>query len=285
MPPRRTGGLSGATLVGGGKTIPTPYKGNYNIGFNDGHAPPATWNVPAPPGPQLIRNEMARSFGVGFGSESLTTPEAHPINQLTIPYNAVLPWTVKRPTLLIPIDAPVGGFISYCPTRIVAAGAAGGVPSATELQRWQRSFSYGIVYMPTPGTWYLYQTGSTGGCRMIVVDVSDPGILGTYINEDGHHNIAPTQVTSPSGGGGTSTTLVNASPSRKSIIIQNQELAAGVQVRLMPGNAGNIVAGDGFMLLTGQDMYKFDGPFCVKDRLHIKSATAFTCTVNVWEYY
>lgn len=160
-----------------------------------GRAYPRPFNVPAFRGAR--ENPIA-------GRDNPVTPDvilgrysgATRLNPNTLPRRQWRVVSIDRPTIIIPKQplTYVGtsgtvvheGLIFYAPAAIPNTAAV--VPLTTETL--QKSTRTGVVYLPTPGEWWLYYDRTSGaGLDVVMIDAQDPAVASRYLSESGLHGI------------------------------------------------------------------------------------------------
>ena len=162
------------------------------------------------------------------------------LTDLSLEPSVWLAVTIDRPTILWPRNPFVGGQIRYAPDT----------PDSS-LTRIQTSVRSGIVYLPTPGQWYVRQTTSST-VTMTVIDASDPAVQVRYLAEPGNQLLAQTVIdpaTIGTSAAGNSVQIAPSSRERTGILIGNNDATVNLLVGF------NLTAGVGYVALTTAVLY------------------------------
>lgn len=151
---------------------------------------------------------------------------ASDLNLYTLTLGSWIPVTIDRPEIWIP-QGFTEGIIWYSPNAIPKVGSAVG-----DLQKSTR---FGVVYLASPGTWWLQYTGlGAATVTMLRIDAFQPGVVSRYLGEAGVHNCIATTasnagyVTAPNvvlPTDGTVITLLAENRDRQGCTIQNNSVA------------------------------------------------------------
>ena len=184
---------------------------------------------------------------------------------------------VDRPTILWPLVLP-RGVIYYAPNKLTGSTPVSATTNLSESLP-QHSTGCGIVYLPTPGVWWLYYDGATStpiDCSRI--DASDPGVASRYLSEPGcndvnHFNLTGWIV-------GQSGTLVASNRLRKAIMVQNNSTNnVRISLRQVASvSVGLVLNPQGSVTLDGNTLSRFAITyFC-------PSAAAGNDSLNAFEF-
>ncbi len=117
------------------------------------------------------------------------------INLYTVTGGVWIPVTIDRPEIWIPqgfCEAPIW----YSPNLVPKVSSSVG-----DLQKSTR---FGVVYLSSPGTWWLRYTVSPvvagASIAMLRIDAWQPGVVARYLGEAGNHNCVSTIAANPTTG-------------------------------------------------------------------------------------
>lgn len=246
--------------------------------------------LPGTPFPEGRQSDLA-------GYQGFTNPlvraryvEAQAVNPLELDPQKWTPWTVQVPTILAPVSA-VRDLIYFAPLRIpspftsLAGDALPGTPVSGTSGTFpnfpsQRSFGRGIVYLPQPGTWYLYwrhDGSTTAKLQMVAIDASDPGVLSRYMAEPGCHGCK--RYTAAPAATSAATLIGSANQDRTGLLIQN---TGSTRLSVALGEAG--ATGVGLSLTAGSTL-SLSGTTLIKAEVNVFNEGASPGAVVAYEYF
>ena len=130
-----------------------------------------------------------------------------------------MPVVIDRPEIWVP-RAAASAPIWYTPNKQPNA-----LGSTAEILKSSR---YGVVYLSSPGTWWVRNTDLPAGTaiEMMRIDAWQPGVVSKYLSDPGVHNCNHTQQSAISSVGVVGTAL-GANRDRVGLTIQNNTFQAG----------------------------------------------------------
>lgn len=140
------------------------------------------------------------------------------LNTVRINSSEWFPVTIDRPEIWVPRVA-ASAPIWYTPNR------QGLVLGSTE--ELLKSTKYGVVYLSSPGTWWIHNTDLPPGkaIEMMRIDAWQPGVVSKYLSDPGVHAANTSQVSDISNAGVVST-AIGANRDRVGLTLQNNTRTA-----------------------------------------------------------
>jgi hypothetical protein len=217
-------------------------------------------------------------WGADFGNvKSLAggDPQSALINPFTLFAQVWRPLVTDRP-LIIRVHTVMSGLVLYAPRSVPA-----------NTVHAQRSQGPGIVYLPTPGQWWLYYDGTAGTTvDCTAIDATDPAVAVRYLSEQGAAYWSNTIVEAPSSTV-SSVQLVDFNRDRRGLILQNIDGTNAVAIRQVATGTptlGLIAGSSSFRLAAGGELF-LTGEQASRQRYVVQSTAAAPVLVTVQQMF
>lgn len=191
-------------------------------GTDPGNPPPDSTVAPFTP-PGRVLEEIANPTAGNALTPNIirgSGARASDLNLYQLTSAVWVPVTIDRPEIWIP-QGFIGAPIWYSPNTIPKVASSTGDT--------QKSTRFGVVYLPSPGTWWLQYTVSPARTiTMLRIDAFQPGVVSRYLGEAGCHNgtsyVAATTLLAPTvvlPNNGSVVTILAENRDRTGLTIQN----------------------------------------------------------------